>query len=671
MSGFAPRLPSLPSSSRHLSVALNLVLSRTDRSYIIMLSKSIAALAAAASSASLVMAATPGSSEIVGSSGVSGMMLFNSAPGKVVILDKTEGNAAQINGHSAWGEEWDTTARTGRLMNVITNTFCAGGMSLGNGTWTAFGGNENVIAGGASSNPRFTTQAPYYDGDGGAAARFYTPNAAGNADWDDANHYMKVRRWYPTVEALADGSLWVGGGNDYGGYAGGAGQNQPNFEYWPSRGNVIQMDFLTTTLPMNLYPLTWLMQSGRLFVQAGLDAILFDLDSNSVASNLPSTPSGVMKVYPASAGVAMLPMTPANNYSQEVLFCGGVQRPLDEWGSDAGPAYNPLPFPASKVCERIVPESDNPTWERDDDLITGRSMGTFVYLPDGKLWFGQGVKMGTAGYANMTYNRNLGISLGDDPDYQPMIYDPQAPKGSRFSTEGLTPMQVQRMYHSTAILLEDGSVLTSGSNPNADVSFNNAANYTNTEYRLEQWYPTWYNDPRPTQPNVTQIAYGGGSFDVPLSNSDLSNNITNIMNAKVVVIRSGFATHGVNFGQRYLELNSTYTARQDGTVGGTLHVSNMPPNANIFQPGPAMLFLVVNGIPSNGQHVMIGTGQLGDQRVQAATSLPASQGPPARAGTGSSSAKASNGSGNSASFTTGIKASLMLAGVVACIASII
>lgn len=616
------------------------------------------------------MAATPGGSEIVGSSSVSGMMLFNSAPGKVVILDKTEGNAARINGHPAWGEEWDTQNRTGRLMNVVTNTFCAGGMSLGNGTWAVFGGNENVGPGGNSTTPRFSTTAPYYDGDGGAAARFYTPNSQNTADWDDGNHYMKRRRWYPTVEALADGTLWVGGGEDYGGYVADEGQNQPNFEYWPSRGDAINMDFLTQTLPMNLYPLAWLMASGLLFVQAGQDAILYNLDTNSVAKGLPST-TGPMKVYPASAGVAMLPMTPANNYTQEVLFCGGVQRPLNEWGNGAGPLYNPLPIAASKVCERITPEASNPTWEQDDDLINGRSMGTFVYLPDGKLWFGQGVRMGTGGYSGQNYNKNLGISLGDQPDFQPMLYDPTAPKGSRFSTDGLSPMQVQRMYHSTAILLEDGSVLTAGSNPNADVSFDNPANYTNTEYRLEQWYPKWYNEARPTQPNVTQIAYGGGSFDVALSGSDLSNNITNIKTAKMVVIRPGFATHGVNFGQRYLELNSTYTANQDGSVGGTLHVANMPPNANIFQPGPAMAFLVVNGIPSIGQHVMIGTGQLGDQRVSDATSLPASQDPPAPkksngGGSGSGSGSGGTQSGQSSGAvgtSTDVVASLALAAV--------
>lgn len=582
------------------------------------------------------------------------MMMFNSGPGKVVILDKTEGNAAQINGHPAWGEEWDTQSRSGRLMDVITNTFCAGGMSLGNGTWASFGGNENVGPGGNSTSPRFTTEAPYYDGDGGPAARFYTPNSQGTSDWDDGDHFMQKRRWYPTVEAMGDGTLWIGGGEDYGGYVADAGQNEPNFEYWPPRGGAITMDFLTQTLPMNLYPLAWLMASGKLFVQAGQDAILYDLDSNSVDTTLPST-TGPMKVYPASAGVAMLPMTPANNYKQEVLFCGGVQRPLNEWGNGVGPLYNPLTTPASNVCERITPEAANPTWEQDDNLITGRSMGTFVYLPDGKIWFGQGVQMGTAGYSGQSYNKNLGISLGDQPDYQPMVYDPNAAAGSRFSIAGLSKMQVQRMYHSTAILLEDGSILTAGSNPNADVSFSNPANYTNTEYRLEQWYPLWYNEARPTQPNVTQIAYGGGSFDVSLSSSDLSNNITNIKTAKMVVIRSGFATHGVNFGQRYLELNSTYTANQDGSVGGLLHVSNMPPNSNIFQPGPAMVFLVVNGVPSNGQHVMIGTGQLGDQMVMASTSLPPSQDAPV---TRSSNSTSKSGSGSSTHTSSSGAASL-------------
>lgn len=92
---------------------------------------------------------------------------------------------------------------------------------------------------------------------------------------------------------------------------------------------------------------------------------------------------------------------------------------------------------------------------------------------------------------------------------------------------------------------------------------------------------------------------------------------------KVVVIRTGFSTHGMNFGQRYLELGVSFTQYQD-TGDVKLHVSQMPPNANIFQPGPAMIFLVVDGIPSMGQMIMIGSGKMEKQALLQQTSLPGS-----------------------------------------------
>lgn len=38
-------------------------------------------------------------------------------------------------------------------------------------------------------------------------------------------------------------------------------------------------------------------------------------------------------------------------------------------------------------------------------------------------------------------------------------------------------------------------------------------------------------------------------------------------------------------GQRFLQLNSTYTGNSDGSA--VLHVSQVPPNAALFAPGPA------------------------------------------------------------------------------------
>ncbi len=123
----------------------------------------------------------------------------------------------------------------------------------------------------------------------------------------------------------------------------------------------------------------------------------------------------------------------ANNYTQEVIFCGGVQRPLNEWGNGRRSFVQPSQHSGEQGVRAHHTRSRQPNVAADDDLINGRSMGTFVYLPDGKLWFGQGVRMGTGGYSGQPYNKNIGISLGDQPDYQPMIYDPTAASGSRWS----------------------------------------------------------------------------------------------------------------------------------------------------------------------------------------------------------------------------------------------
>lgn len=70
--------------------------------------------------------------------------------------------------------------------------------------------------------------------------------------------------------------------------------------------------------------------------------------------------------------------------------------------------------------------------------------------------------------------------------------------------------------------------------------------------------------------------------------------------------------------------DNTFTASSDGSA--TLHVSQLPPNPAILVPGPALLFVVVNGVPSNGTWIMVGSGKLGAQTVTASQVLPASKG---------------------------------------------
>jgi hypothetical protein len=170
------------------------------------------------------------------------------------------------------------------------------------------------------------------------------------------------------VEVLEDGTLIVIGGDKMGGYINSAGQDNPTYEFFPPRANgqAIALQFLSDTLPLNLYPLTWLMPSGRLFMQANLRTILLNYTSQAVI-NLPDMPYAA-RVYPASAATAMLPLTPANDYEVTLLFCGGSNPP--QWGNDGGPGFNITAVAADGTCVRISPESDNTQYKDDDSMVS-------------------------------------------------------------------------------------------------------------------------------------------------------------------------------------------------------------------------------------------------------------------------------------------------------------
>ena len=76
----------------------------------------------------------------------------------------------------------------------------------------------------------------------------------------------------------------------------------------------------------------------------------------------------------------------------------------------------------------------------------------------------------------------------------------------------------------------------------------------------------------------------------------------------------------MNMGQRALQLNNTYTVNNDGSI--VYHVSQMPPNANIFQPGPAFVYVTIHGIPSNGSYVIVNSGNIETKITNAVDSLP-------------------------------------------------
>ncbi|KAI0262623.1 glyoxal oxidase [Gloeopeniophorella convolvens] len=641
----------------------------------------LAALLALGLAAPSALAQQAGQFVEAGNTLVSAMMMFVGSSDKVYILDKVEGNAQQINGHSLYASVWDINTRTATPMDVQTNPFCAGGMHLPNGSFATFGGNNAVGPGGDNHTPGSTAafDPTYQDSSGTKAIRIISPcegpiTSAACSWYDSPNGLQMAKaRWYPGTEALADGSVVLIGGFVSGGYinrnfpnqdplfeGGGA---EPTFEFFPARSQPPAiMNFMGKTSGLNAYALAYLMPSGKMFVQANYSTILWDYDAN-VETPLPDMPGQITRVYPASGANAMLPLTPANNYTPTLLFCGGQDMADNEWGNYSFPAINTWDKPAVSDCQRITPEPTDgsaPVYVQDDSLIDPRTMGQFIALPDGTFLLLNGARNGTAGYAQATGqtpnfgDMPWGESLSADPVFQPAIYNPNAPAGHRWSNAGLGSSKLPRLYHSSAILLPDGSVMVAGSNPNIDV---NLTTVFPTTYTAEYFYPLYFaasNRPQP-QNIPTTLSYGGNPFDITVPSSSYSGSGNDAAaNTTVWMIRPGFTTHGLNMGQRIMQLNNTYTVQDNGTI--ILHTAQPPPNAALFQPGPAFLFVTIDGIPSNGTYVIVGNGQVGAQPTAPASVLPpnvlssaqSSQGSGSPSGSGSNNGSGSHGQDNGA-----------------------
>ena len=140
----------------------------------------------------------------------------------------------------------------------------------------------------------------------------------------------------------------------------------------------------------------------------------------------------------------------------------------------------------------------------------------------------------------------------------------------------LASASVPRLYHSSAMLLPDGRVMTNGGDGITDV---------------EVFSPPYlFKGARPTMSGAPASIGWGQRFTVQ------SPDAANI--SKVTLIRLGSPTHAFDMNQR---MNVLQFTRGAGTVDITT-----PANANLAPPGHYMLFIVNgNGVPSVGSIVQI------------------------------------------------------------------
>ncbi|CAE6440782.1 unnamed protein product [Rhizoctonia solani] len=504
----------------------------------------------------------------------------------MLVIDRKENNPLlKADGKPAWGAVWNLQSNTARPLNLTTHSFCSSGNFLSNGTLVNFGGHPFV-----SRNGELVS-------DGQQGVRLFNPCAAsGSCDIYENPTRMRLssKRWYPTSARLHDGSIVVIGGMVLADWTNSAAVNNPTYEFFPPKningynGLQIPSQFFKDTLPHNTYPHVYALPNKKLFVAANNQAMLLDWEKN-VETRLPNFPNGQRVVYPMNAAGVLLPLTPGNNYTPEVLICGGSHI------SDTlrGEQINAQQDYASAQCSRMVLDSAGIAggW-KVEYMPEPRVLSDGVLLPNGKILIINGGRTGVAGIGYANAQNRIGDSNADNPTFTPLLYDPDLPAGQRFTQANMPTSNIGRLYHSVATLLPSGAVLIGGSNPNDDMQTRPWA----SEYRVEYLNPPYMSATRPTYTGLPAMVNYGATFTISVSIPSSSTSV------KVMLMDLGFITHSVHMDQKAVELVSTLSAdRRTLTIVG-------PPNAPVYSPGPGWIFVVVDGIPSVAQRLMIGTG---------------------------------------------------------------
>ena len=298
-----------------------------------------------------------------------------------------------------------------------------------------------------------------------------------------------------------------------------------------------------TALPLTFnyqyYPWTYLLPDGQLFI-AGPESPTRRFDPNApadVAAETWATNEGTRSLGGQNGSSALLTLRPPN-YEPVVVIVGGNNAGLidsAEWINLAEPT---------------------PAWTALPNMSEERGNLTAVLLPDGRLFVAGGIP-GSGGPAE--------------------IFDPQNPgDGWLLGPE----MTYSRVYHSSMILLADGSVLAGGDPRVGGV-----------ETPHERYYPSYFFEARPTIGAAPPTIGYGASFQI---DSPEASTIQ-----EVILMRPGAVTHGFNMSQRAVECEIT------GGDAVSLTVSS-PPTGNIAPQGWYLLFIVdANRVPSEGRWIRL------------------------------------------------------------------
>lgn len=415
-----------------------------------------------------------------------------------------------------------------------------------------------------------------WSGDSLFGIRMYTPNGQlgtnSTSEWQENFQEVSLQttRWYPTAMMMANGSLLIVGGEN-----GSNGPPVPNMEILPRVGPLKYQQFLLDSDPNNLYPFLAVLPSKGIFIQYWNEARILDETSLDTIKILPQVPGAVNadsggRTYPLEGTMVLLPQKAPYTDNLEVLICGGSG---GGWGLDN--------------CVTTKPDDASPQWTIER-MPSRRVMTCMTTLPDGTFMIMNGAEEGVAGFG-----------LADVSNLNAVLYDSRKPKHQRISILGNTT--IPRMYHSEAVLMDDGRVLVTGSDPQDDRTDAQGNILHPQEYRYEVYIPPYLASgaPRPafTLQNNDWTNSAGYQFTVTAGSA----------NIRVSLLGSEASTHGNSMGARILE---------PAVDCGSFPVCTVtaPPGPYVAPPGWYRMFVLDNEIPSVATWVRIGgdPGSLGN-----------------------------------------------------------
>jgi hypothetical protein len=373
---------------------------------------------------------------------------------------------------------------------------------------------------------------------------------------------MAHGRWYPTVVRLSDGSIVAASGLDE--QAQGMDNNTLERNVDPDHAGWVK----TRDFNLPLYPHLFQVQDGRLFYTGG------KMDTNG-----DSFPFAFDPINPtASLGVPGLTDVGQCNQCASVILPPAQQQRYMILGGGPEDPDDPN-APRGRATQRVAVTdfaAAAPQYQVKKNLNHERMHVNAVLLPDRTV-----IAVGGGVTREASANSRLVDPQGGREVFEAEIYD--LPTDTWTVT---APATVARLYHSVALLLPDGRVLSAGGNPDKGSQTNWLPADPLEEERLEIFSPPYLfkKNPRPAIDHVQQeIAYGGA---VPIQTAQAAT----IQFASLIA--PGLTTHSFNSNQRLVDLPFAVALPK------TLHAT-VPTDRNVAPPGWYMLFLTdTDGVPS-------------------------------------------------------------------------